>query len=224
MPNLSRYIKTRDIKKINFIQNKSFELCLFLSVPASMALLVGSEEITSALFGYGAFDSVSVSNSAKALYYFALGLPAFAIIKVFSTFLFARDDTKTPFYYSLISVILNIIISVYFFNDVGFIIIAIATTVSSWTNVLLLFFKLSSKNYFKTSSIFNISNSKIILVSSVSIYIFKFLIDSFNENLVYESEFKLPILLLLVVITILIYILISLLTKTFKYSDIKLKY
>ncbi len=224
LPNLSRYIKTRDIKKINFIQNKSFELCLFLSVPASMALLVGSEEITSALFGYGAFDSVSVSNSAKALYYFALGLPAFAIIKVFSTFLFARDDTKTPFYYSLISVILNIIISVYFFNDVGFIIIAIATTVSSWTNVLLLFFKLSSKNYFKTSSIFNISNSKIILVSSVSIYIFKFLIDSFNENLVYESEFKLPILLLLVVITILIYILISLLTKTFKYSDIKLKY
>tara|TARA_B100001121_G_scaffold295811_1_gene300582 strand:- start:1600 stop:3129 length:1530 start_codon:yes stop_codon:yes gene_type:complete len=224
LPNLSRYIKTRDIKKINFIQNKSFELCLFLSVPATMALLVGSEEITSALFGYGAFDSASVSNSAKALYYFALGLPAFAIIKVFSTFLFARDDTKTPFYYSLISVMINIIISVYFFNDIGFIIIAIATTVSSWANALLLFFKLSSNGYFKLSSIFNIPNSKIILVSSVSIYAFKFLIDLFNENLIYESQFKFLTIILLVVITILIYILISILTKTFKYSDIKLKY
>jgi len=224
LPNLSRYIKTRDIKKINFIQNKSFELCLFLSVPATMALLVGSEEITSALFGYGAFDSASVSNSAKALYYFALGLPAFAIIKVFSTFLFARDDTKTPFYYSLISVMINIIISVYFFKDIGFIIIAIATTVSSWANALLLFFKLSSNGYFKLSSIFNIPNSKIILVSSVSIYAFKFLIDLFNENLIYESQFKFLTIILLVVITILIYILISILTKTFKYSDIKLKY
>ena len=56
-----------------------------------MALIVGSEQITSALFGYGAFDNLSVQNSAKALFYFALGLPAFAIIKVFSTFLFARE-------------------------------------------------------------------------------------------------------------------------------------
>ena len=54
------------IKKINFIQNKAFELCLFLSLPASMALIVGSEEITSALFGYGAFDVESVSKFCKS--------------------------------------------------------------------------------------------------------------------------------------------------------------
>ena len=99
LPSLSKYIKTKNREKINFIQNKSFELCLFLSLPASLALIVGSEQITSALFGYGAFDIISVKNSAEALFYFALGLPAFAIIKVFSTFLFARNNTKSPFYY-----------------------------------------------------------------------------------------------------------------------------
>ena len=118
---------------------------MFLSLPASLGLIVGSYEITSALFGYGAFDAISVSNSAMALYYFALGLPAFAIIKVFSTFLFARDNTKTPFYYSLISVIINISISLLFFNKVGFLIIPIATSISSWVNALLLFFTLYSK-------------------------------------------------------------------------------
>ena len=56
---------------------------MFLSLPASVALIVGSEQIISALFGYGSFDELSVSNSAKALYYFGLGLPAFALIKVF---------------------------------------------------------------------------------------------------------------------------------------------
>jgi putative peptidoglycan lipid II flippase len=74
---------------------------MFLSLPASVALFIGSDEIISALFGYGSFSEVSVSNSAKALYYFGFGLPAFALIKVFSTFFFANHDTKTPFYISL---------------------------------------------------------------------------------------------------------------------------
>ncbi len=224
LPNLSRYIKTSNKKKINFIQNKSFELSLFLSVPASMALLVGSEQITSALFGYGAFDNNSVQNSAKALFYFALGLPAFAIIKIFSTFLFARDNTKSPFYYSLISVLINITISIIFFKQIGFIIIPIATTISSWINAILLFIKLSENNFFKLRNILNFSNFKIFLVSSFSIYIFYLLINTFEKYLSYDNEFKLFTIILLVLITILIYISISLITKTFKYSDIKLKY
>ena len=224
LPNLSRYIKTSNKKKINFVQNKSFELSLFLSVPASMALLVGSEQITSALFGYGAFDNNSVQNSAKALFYFALGLPAFAIIKIFSTFLFARDNTKSPFYYSLISVLINITISIIFFKQIGFIIIPIATTISSWINAILLFIKLSENNFFKLRNILNFSNFKIFLVSSFSIYIFYLLINTFEKYLSYDNEFKLFTIILLVLITILIYILISLITKTFKYSDIKLKY
>ena len=224
LPNLSRYIKTKNKKKIEFIQNKSFELCLYLSIPASMALVVGSQQITSALFGYGAFDSLSVSNSAKALYYFALGLPAFAIIKVFSTFLFARDNTKSPFYFSLISVLINISISILFFDDIGFIIIPIATSISSWVNAFLLFFKLSINGYFKINNIFNISSLKIILTSTLTIYLFHILMNYFEKYLVYESNFKLFTIIFLVVITIFIYILISLITKTFKYSDIKLKY
>ena len=224
LPNLSRNIKLGNKAKINFIQNKAFELCLFLSIPASMALIVGAEEITSALFGYGAFDAISVSNSAKALFYFALGLPAFAIIKVFSTFLFARNDTKTPFYYSLVSVVINISISVLFFDEVGFIIIPIATSISSWINALLLFTKLNINEYFSLKNIFNTPNLKILIVSGISIYIFNIFINLSDKYLNYGSELKLFTIIILVLITILIYILISLLTKTFKYSDIKLKY
>ncbi len=224
LPNLSRHIKSKDKKKIDFIQNKSFELCLFLSLPASLALIVGSKEITTSLFGYGAFDDVSVTNSARALYYFALGLPAFAIIKVFSTFLFARDNTKTPFYYSLFSVLINITISITFFKEVGFIIIPIATSISSWVNALLLFFKLYRDECFALKNIFNFANLKICLVSGISVYFFYIFINFFDKYLVYESELKLFVIIFLVFVTILIYILVSFITKTFKYSDIKLKY
>jgi len=158
------------------------------------------------------------------LYYFALGLPAFAIIKVFSTFLFARNDTKTPFYYSLISVLINISISIIFFDTIGFLIIPIATSISSWINVLLLFLKLFNNNHFSLSNVFNLFNLKILLVSSISIYLFYIAINFFGQYLIYESEVKLFTIILMVIITIITYILISLLTKTFKYSDIKLKY
>ena len=59
--------------KISELQNKALELSLFLSLPASFALIIASEEITSSLFGYGSFDIESVKNSAKALFYFSLG-------------------------------------------------------------------------------------------------------------------------------------------------------
>ena len=111
LPQLSKHIYLKKKNKILQIQNKALELSMFLSLPASVALFIGSEQIISALFGYGSFTEESVLNSAKALYYFGLGLPAFALIKVFSTFFFANHDTKTPFYISLISVILNIFIA-----------------------------------------------------------------------------------------------------------------
>jgi len=147
LPQLSKYIQNNKKDKINLIQNKALELSLFLSIPAAIALLIASEEIISSLFGYGSFEDESVKNSAKALFYFGLGLPAFSLIKVFSTFFFARHNTKIPFYISLASVLLNILISVIFFKVIGFIIIPIATTISSWLNAILLFVLLKKKIY-----------------------------------------------------------------------------
>ena len=224
LPNLSKHIQSKNKKKIDFIQNKALELCLFLSLPATIALLIASEEITSSLFGYGSFDYLSVKNSAIALFYFALGLPAFTIIKIFSSFLFARHNTKIPFYFSVFSVITNIIISVYFFNKIGFIIIPMATTISSWLNALLLLIYLTNKRYFSIKFNFVKSFLKIVLSTALTSYIFSNLIKFFSESLNYNSEYKLITIIFLVIITFVVYILISLLTKAFKTSDIKLKY
>ena len=224
LPNLSKYIQSGNKKKINFIQNKSLELCLFLSLPATLALLIASEEITSSLFGYGSFDIGSVKNSSNALFYFALGLPAFSIIKIFSSFLFARHNTKIPFYFSVFSVVLNITISLYFFNKIGFIIIPIATTISSWFNALILFIYLINKNYFFLKINFLISFLKIIFSTIITSLIFLYLIQFFSNNLSYESEYKLISMSCLVIFTFIIYILISIATKAFKISDINLRY
>ena len=89
---------------------------------------------------------------------------------------------------------------------------------------LFLYVKYEVVNEHRTRNIFNNTNLKIISVSIFSIYIFNFIINFSEKYLMYESEFKLFTIILLVLITIFVYISVSLLTKTFKYSDIKLKY
>ncbi len=224
LPKLSEYVEKKNFSRINYIQDKSLELSLFLSLPAMFALLVAPKEITSSLFGYGSFDVKSVENSSKALFYFAFGVPAFALIKIFSTFLFARHNTKVPFYFSIFSVLLNIFISIIFFNKIGFIIIPISTTISSWSNVILLFLYLNNKKYFTVNSKTTFSFIKILCSSSISVYLFYLVLTNFSFLFVYENNLKLLYMLIVVIFIILIYVFVSILTKAFKLSDIKLKY
>ena len=224
LPQLSKHVRKNDKEKINLIQNKALELCLFLSLPASIALLIASNEIISALFGYGQFDENSVLNSAKALYYFAFGLPAFAMIKVFSNFFFANHDTKTPFYISLFSVILNILISVYFFRFIGFIIIPIATTISSWLNSIILFLFLKKRNLFNFNNIFVKRFFKIVFASIMMGLFFNYLIVSFHDQLSFENSIKSLYLILTVTLGLGFYMLVSYFIKAFQLDDIKLRY
>jgi putative peptidoglycan lipid II flippase len=224
LPQLSKHVKSNKKEKINLIQNKALELSLFLSIPATIALLISSEEIISSLFGYGSFDEESVKNSAKALFYFAIGLPAFSLIKVFSTFFFARDDTKSPFYISLISVLLNIIISIVFFKEIGFLIIPIATTISSWFNAIFLFIFLKNKNFFSFNLIFVDRFIKILLASILMSMFFNYLIHFLNDKLIYQEAFKALYLVGTVILGFTFYILVAVFIKAFKISDIHLKY
>ena len=224
LPQLSKHINKKNKKKIDLIQNKALELSLFLSLPASIALLIGSEEIISALFGYGQFDKNSVLNSANALYYFSLGLPAFAMLKIFSNFFFANHDTRSPFYISLVSILLNIFISLYFFKPIGFIIIPIATTISSWFNLIILFLILKKKKLFSFNANFIKRFLKIIFSSVLMGLFFNYIMTFFNEQLSFEHSLKSFYLIVSVVLGLGFYLIISYLMKAFKLEDIKLKY
>ena len=224
LPQLSKYVQSNKKEKINLIQNKALELSLFLSIPAAIAILIASEEIISSLFGYGSFDEASVKNSGKALFYFAIGLPAFSLIKIFSTFFFARQNTKIPFYISLIAVLLNIFISIIFFKKVGFLIIPIATTVSSWFNAIVLFVFLKKKDLFNFNYIFVDRFIRISIASILMGVFFNYLIHFFNAQMIYEEIFKFMYLVGIVILGLIFYILVAIFIKAFKISDIHLKY
>ena len=190
LPVLSKAFKMKNVKKISNIQNKSFELSLLFSIPASFGLILASNEIVNALFGYGSFSIDDVEMTALALKFFGFGVPAFALIKILSNFFFARDNTKTPFFISIFIVLLNILISVSFFNKIGFIIIPIATSISTWVGVFIYIYLLNSKKILLIKYQLMINFIKILISTIIMSSILLFSLDSFANYLEYSYSYK----------------------------------
>ena len=167
LPVLSKAFKKKNFLKVSKIQNKSIELSLLLSIPASLGLIIASEQIVNGLFGYGSFSSKDVELTSKALVFFGFGIIAFALVKILANFFFARDNTKTPFYISSFIVFLNVVISVFFFNKIGFIIIPIATSISTWTGVLIYLYLLNQYKFLHLHNKLYINTLKIIISSFI---------------------------------------------------------
>jgi putative peptidoglycan lipid II flippase len=216
LPELSKKIKSGNMIEAMIIQNKSIELCLILSIPACVALVIASQQITSALFGYGSFLETDVLLTAQALKYFGFGVPAFALVKVLSNFFFARDDTKIPFYISAFSVFLNILISLIYFKELGFIIIPIATSIATWCAVIIYLILLLKLKYFTVNFIFYINLVKtLISVVIMSLFLY-FLINFFEDKLIYTNHYKSFYLIMIVALTAAIYLLSARLFGVFK--------
>lgn len=223
LPELSKHVKNNNSELITNLQNRALELCLFLSVPAAVALVLASDQIITSLFGYGSFNEASVINTATALTFFAFGVPAFSILKIFSNFFFARNDTKTPFYLSVASVTLNIIISVSLFSRFGFVIIPIATSISSWINVFMHFYFIKKKDLHIFDSKFIYKFPRMILSVVVMGVVLYLLLGFFSDKFDYNESWKFIYLFIIVIISLISYFLISNFSGAFKFKDIKLK-
>ena len=168
LPSLSKAIKRANQETIDNIQNRSLEFSLLISLPSAIGLFILAEPIIYILFERGAFLQEDTFYTAKVLGYFALGLPAYIIIKVLVACFFAREDTKTPLYISIVSVVSNILLSLLLIESMREMGIALATAISAWINALLLYVMLFIRNNLKFDNLL-ISNALKIFTSSVAL-------------------------------------------------------
>lgn len=167
LPSIARQVRAGQGARAETSQNRALELSMLLTLPAAAALLAIPMIIVMVLFEHGAFAHESARATAKALGAFAAGLPAFVLIKVFSPGFFAREDTKTPMIYAVISVAVNITLSLILFSQIGFLGIPIATTLASAVNATLLGVKLQRLGYFTADQRLKTRLPRILLASVI---------------------------------------------------------
>ena len=222
LPSLSKAIKNNNKEEINETQNRSLEFSLLISIPSAVGLFILSFPIIHILFEREAFLPQDTIYTSQVLSIFSLGLPAYILIKVLITCFFAREDTKSPLYISLISVFFNIFLSLLLIDSMREMGIALATTISAWINAFLLFFILKFKKNITLDNIFLINLVKIIIsvfVMLIACYILSILVLNNLTNL--SIWLKIGSLLIVIISSKIIYLSMIFMLKVLTISDVK---
>jgi putative peptidoglycan lipid II flippase len=138
LPELSRRVRSGDTASSRDAMNRAAEFCLILTLPATVALIVVPQLITGVLFEHGAFTADDTAATAAALTIYAFGLPAFVLQKVVQPAYFAREDTRTPLRYAVVSMVVNVVVAVGGAPFAGYLAAAVGTTLAGWVNLALL--------------------------------------------------------------------------------------
>jgi putative peptidoglycan lipid II flippase len=146
LPLLTRQLADGDEAAASDSQNRAIEFALVLTLPAAVALMTIAGPLVSVLFERGAFDAAAAANTAAALTAFAVGLPAYVLIKALTPGFFARQDTATPVKVGIFAMVLNVVLAVTLMQVMAHVGIALATACSAWINALALGFILHRRN------------------------------------------------------------------------------
>jgi putative peptidoglycan lipid II flippase len=122
----------------------ALRLVLFITLPASVGLIILRRPIIEVLFQSGKFDAQSTALTAWALMFFAIGLSAFSMIKIVVQAFYVLHDTWTPVAVGAISLLINIACNFLFFNWLQNGGPALATSVAAFFDIfsLLLIFRM----------------------------------------------------------------------------------
>ena len=102
----------RDESELRDTLSTALRLILFLTIPASIGLMILARPITAFLLRSGSFDASSTDLVVGALVFYSIGLFAHSGIEIMSRGFYALSDTRTPVAFAVVSMIVNLVLSV----------------------------------------------------------------------------------------------------------------
>ena len=186
LPRLSSALQRDDHQDVQAGLDQAIVFGLALSLPAAAALMGMPVWLVDGLFTRGAFVHADAVASGQLLFHYGWGVPAFVLIKILQPAFFARQDTKTPMQFSLISVAVNIVAGVALFYSLGFAGVAIATGIASWLTVAQMGVRLSKLEVYRPS---RAAWGKIVRVTAASLAMGLIMALASHFRLVLEAPF-----------------------------------
>ena len=139
LPSLSRAHVNKTTDEFSQLLDWAMRWVVLVSVPAAVGLIALAEPMLVTLFMYGKFGVHDVTMSGRALIAFALGLPAFILVKILASGFYARQNTQTPARIAALSVGANIVLSLALIYPLAHMGLALAISLAAFVNAALLF-------------------------------------------------------------------------------------
>ncbi len=145
LPSLSRQAAIGDLDTLRDTFAHALKLVFFITIPATVGLIILREPIVALLFQRGEFDDAATRLTAQALLYYSTGLWAFSAVRIVAATFFALQDTRTPVKMAGISIFANIILGIVLMKPLAHGGLALATSLASILNLGLLLGALRAK-------------------------------------------------------------------------------
>ncbi len=170
---ISTSLNRNKLRLANAQFNMSFLMVSSLTMPVLFSAFIMSPEIISVVFEHGKFTHQDVLITSEVLMGLLSGLPAYVLSKIYSAVFFASKDTKTPVKIGIISILTNILVLYTLTPIFAHIGIALATSISSWVNVILLHIVLKTRKTIKISrNTWNKIFMQILSVGLMSVFVY----------------------------------------------------
>jgi len=145
MPTLSRRVAEVDYPALKDSLVYAMQLVSLIIIPAMAGIIVLREPIIALLFERGAFDARASRLTSDAVLYYGMGLWAFAAIRIVIATFYALHDARTPVRYAVVSLLVNFILGLALMGPMGHGGIALALTLATTLNLVLLYFSLRKR-------------------------------------------------------------------------------
>jgi len=145
LPSMSRQAASADMEGLIDTLSYALRLVFFISLPAMVGLIVLAEPIIRVLFQRGHFETHATALTAAALVAYAFGLWAFSGVQIMVRAFYSLQDTKTPVKIAIISLLVNIVLAVLLMKPLKHVGLALATSVSSMLNLIILTYVLRQR-------------------------------------------------------------------------------
>ena len=221
LPVISRQLGEQREAEAMETQNRGLELALFLTLPATVALIVCGVPIVAALFQGGAFTAYDTRQAALALAAFSVGLPAYVLIKVLTPGFYARSDTRTPVRYATASIGVNLIGNLILIPTIGHMGPPLATALAATVNVVLLWWALGKRGHFAADARLIRRAGRLILAAAlmgVALWFGNGLLTPYTTG---PREGRIAAMLVLVAGGAAVYGLACLVTRAYRPADIR---
>jgi putative peptidoglycan lipid II flippase len=150
LTHLSRDAAARDWDALRATLRRGLRMVLFLTVPSTIGLWLLGVPIIRLIYQHGRFSNAATLATAQALSGYALGLVAYAAIKVVAPAFFALGRTRVPLIASVSAVAANLVWNLTTLHRFGHVGLAVGTSLAATVNlaVLLIAFQMQVRGLF----------------------------------------------------------------------------
>lgn len=187
LPYLARKNASNSQREYSEALDWAIRFSLIIAIPATIGILLLSGPILSTLLQYGKFDATAVIMTQRSLAGFAVGIPAFMLVKILASGFYAKQNIGTPVRIAIIAVSANIILDAILFIPLAHAGLALATSISTTINASLLLYLLRTKKIYKPTTGWRKFFGQLILASLVMIAAILLLNTNFETWLKWNS-------------------------------------